>query len=332
MRNLKTRPAGICLLLSFLALGIAPSLADEKKEKVFFLKPKEAGPDFKVQGEYVGKGASGDLGAQVIARGNGEFDIVLYKGGLPGAGWDGSEKITAHGKTEGESTPVKGDKTTGTITGDTFKGSLDGDFELKKTQRKSPTLGEKAPEGAIVLFDGTNDDHWVGTRGKKVRKVLAVAKTGGIRTNEKFRDFKLHIEFRSPFMPGETGQARGNSGVYLLDQYECQVLDSFGLTGENNECGGFYRVAQPAVNMCFPPLSWQTYDIEFTAAKFENGKKISDAVAHVVHNGVVIHDHLKLPANTPGGGLNDESLPGALFLQDHGDHVQFRNIWIVEQK
>lgn len=321
----------ICLGLGLLILGLASTHADDKKEKVAFLKGKEAGPDFQIQGEYAGKGAAGKLGAQVIALGNGEFDAVFYNGGLPGAGWDGKDKITATGKTEGDATTFKGDKASGSIADKVFKGTLDGDFELKKVHRKSPTLGEKAPAGAVVLFDGTSDDAWTGTIGK-VRKVLGVYHTKGIRTTQKFRDFKLHIEFRSPFMPAERGQGRGNSGVYLLDQYECQVLDSFGLTGENNECGGFYKVAKPAVNMCFPPLSWQTYDIEFTAAKFEDGKKVSDAVAHVVHNGVVIHDHLKLPNNTPGGGLNDESAAGALFLQDHGDKVQFRNIWIVEQK
>lgn len=301
--------------------------AEENKDKVSYLVGKEAGPDFKVQGEYTGKGPAGELGAQVIALGNGEFDAVFYHGGLPGAGWDGKDKITAHGKTEAESTLFKGDKVSGSIDKKVFKGTLDGDFELKKIKRKSPTMGEKPPAGAVVLFDGTNTDSWEGGELKE-EKFLNV----GVRSKPKFRDFKLHIEFRSPFMPLARGQARGNSGVYLLDQYECQVLDSFGLTGENNECGGFYKVAKPSVNMCLPPLSWQTYDIEFTAAKFENGKKISDAVAHVVHNGVVIHDHLKLPNNTPGGGLNDESAAGALFLQNHGDQVRFRNIWVVEKK
>ncbi|MCA9098039.1 MAG: DUF1080 domain-containing protein, partial [Planctomycetaceae bacterium] len=222
----------ICLGLGLLILGLASTHADDKKEKVAFLKGKEAGPDFQIQGEYAGKGAAGKLGAQVIARGNGEFDAVFYNGGLPGAGWDGKDKITATGKTEGDATTFKGDKASGSIADKVFKGTLDGDFELKKVHRKSPTLGEKAPAGAVVLFDGTNDDAWVGTTGKG-RKVLGVYHTKGIRTTQKFRDFKLHIEFRSPFMPAERGQGRGNSGVYLLDQYECQVLDSFGLTGEN---------------------------------------------------------------------------------------------------
>jgi hypothetical protein len=133
-------------------------------------------------------------------------------------------------------------------------------------------------------------------------------------------------------MPNDRGQQRGNSGVYLLDQYEVQVLDSFGLSGENNECGGIYQISKPAVNMCLPPLSWQTYDIDFTAAKVDGDKKVAPAHAVIKHNGVQIHD-LKLPRATPGGGRMDER-PGPFFLQDHGggDPVRYRNIWVVEKK
>ena len=134
-------------------------------------------------------------------------------------------------------------------------------------------------------------------------------------------------------MPKALGQARGNSGMYLLDQYECQILDSFGLSGENNECGGFYTIQKPNVNMCLPPMSWQTYDVDFTGAKYDaEGKKTAKASVTMKHNGVLIHDKLQLPNNTPGGGLDDESQPGALYLQNHGDAVRFRNIWAVEKK
>jgi len=319
------------MLVMSLVCGVAaifqPLLAEDRPEKVAFLTAESAGADFQIQGEYEGKGAQGSLGAQVIALGKGEFDAVIYAGGLPGAGWDGTTKSAAHGKTENGKTVFTGEGISGTIADQHFKGMQGGEFDLKWVKRESPTMGAKPPEGAVVLFDGSNVDHWEG--GKLEEGGLLNV---GVRSKEKFRNFTLHLEFRTPFMPAARGQGRGNSGVYLLDQYECQVLDSFGLTGENNECGGFYKVAKPSVNMCLPPLSWQTYDIDFTAARYVNSKKTGDAIAHVRLNGVLIHDQLNLPNNTPGGGLNDESQAGALFLQNHGDPVRFRNIWVVENK
>ncbi len=154
--------------------------------------------------------------------------------------------------------------------------------------------------------------------------------TGSIVTRKKFTDFKLHIEFRTPFMPEARGQGRGNSGVYLQGRYEVQVLDSYGLEGKDNECGGIYKVGKPLVNMCLPPMQWQTYDIEFHAPKFENGQKKEQARITVRHNGVVIHDDIPIPGPTGGALDGNESQPGGVYLQDHGNKVQFRNIWLVE--
>ena len=110
-----------------------------------------------------------------------------------------------------------------------------------------------------------------------------------------------------------------------------QVLDSFGLKGEDNECGGIYTKAKPAVNMCFPPLTWQTYDIDFTAAQFgEDGKKRKNATATVKHNGVLIHDHLDITGPT-GGGKPENPQGGAIQLQGHGNPVFYRNVWVVEK-
>ena len=159
------------------------------------------------------------------------------------------------------------------------------------------------------------------------------AGSGNIVTKDKFEDFKLHIEFRTPFMPETRGQSRGNSGVYLQGRYEIQVLDSYGLEGLDNECGGIYQVGAPLVNMCRPPTQWQTYDITFQAPRRgPGGEKQEDAVVTVVHNGVTIHDRLALPK--PTGGALDDSIfePGCIYLQDHGNPVQFRNIWLVETK
>lgn len=303
------------------------------KEKSASLNEKDAGPDFADQGEYAGEvtrdGEKHKVGVQVIALGDGRFQAVGYVGGLPGDGWDGVQKVRAEGKREDDGT-VKfgGDNVTATVKeGVLTIRNANGDVvgEMAKVVRSSPTLGEKPPAGAIVLFDGTNVDAW--EPGKMEEEMLMGV---GTRTKQSFASFRLHLEFRTPFMPQARGQARGNSGMYLQDQYECQILDSFGLEGENNECGGIYQVARPRVNMCLPPLSWQTYDVDFTTAKLDDqGNVVEPARVTIKHNGVVIHENLALKV-TPGGGRNDQR-PGPLYLQDHGDPVRFRNIWLVEK-
>ena len=199
---------------------------------------------------------------------------------------------------------------------------------LKRVERKSPTLGAKPPAGAIVLFDGASVDKWNG--GRLIDGGLLAA---GCTSKDSFRDFQLHIEFQTPFMPAARGQGRGNSGVYLQNRYELQVLDSFGLEGKDNECGGFYSIKAPAVNMCYPPLAWQTYDIDFTAARFDDaGKKTQNAVVSARHNGVPIYESFELPNLTPGGVPQEAPGVGPFQLQDHGNPVRYRNIWIVEKK
>ncbi|MCA8998976.1 MAG: DUF1080 domain-containing protein [Planctomycetaceae bacterium] len=264
-------------------------------------------PTFAIQGEYVAKGK----GIQVIARGGDKCEVVEFEGGLPGAGWTGSDRKRTELSLAETKNFVK---------------------DLEKVDRKSPTLGAKPPESAIVLFDGTSEtaqDHWVDA--KLTDNGLLKE---GVRSKETFRDFHLHMEFKLPFMPDDQEQARGNSGCYLQGRYEVQLLDSFGLEGLDNECGGIYKAAAPNVNMCFPPLSWQTYDIVFTAARFNDaGIKTNNAQVTVKHNGVVIHENLELPTNTPGGVLNGEAdTPGPIFLQNHGDPVRFRNIWVVPKE
>ncbi len=319
----------LCLAMGLVGLASAQAAEDEA-----FTDPAKAGPDFAIQGEYKGQLKLEDeitLAAQVIALGDGKFRAEFFIGGLPGDGWQrGEMQLGVDGKLEDGTVTFSGDNGSakladGKITVYDPTGNSIG--TLAKAERKSPTLGAKPPEGAKVLFDGKNADQWVG--GKLVEGDLLLA---GTRTKDDFQDFTLHIEFRTPFVPKARGQARGNSGVYLQDRYELQVLDSFGLEGANNECGGFYSIRQPSVNMCLPPLSWQTYDIDFTAARFDGETKTKNARVTIKHNGVTIFDDFELPNLTPGGAPKEFPGKGPFQLQAHGNRVTYRNIWVVEKK
>jgi hypothetical protein len=297
--------------------------------------PKEAAkdPDFQVQGEYVGEGIDQDgnkikVGAQVIALSKGEFTIVGYAGGLPGDGWKrGDGQVEFPGKTEGKEVKFTGEGTEGKIVGDTITATTpDAKYTLKRVDRKSPTLGAKAPAGAKVLFDGSSAEKF--QHGKLLKDGSLESEA---TSKDKFNDYHLHLEFRLSYMPDARGQGRSNSGVYLHDCYEIQVLDSFGLKGENNECGGFYSIREPDVNMCLPPLVWQTYDMDFTAPKYEGDKKVANARITVKQNGVTIHDNIELPHGTPGRAEEGPG-PRPLYMQGHGNKVEYRNIWVEEKK
>lgn len=322
------------LAIAFSPLAVLFSqAADPKGGKVVIVDPAKADADFAMQGEYEGTAKDGKkIGAQVIAEGNGAFTLRVLQGGLTGAGWDGKPPVflSKLKMVDGKLTPeTKGADIQ--IADQKLRISSEGlNAILSRVERKSDTLGLKPPANAIVLFDSPADvSKWNG--GKIVE--LSDGKFLGIgeKSKQKFKNFKAHVEFRLPFMPSDRGQGRANSGVYLQDRYEVQVLDSFGLKGENNECGGIYTQYAPAVNMCFPPLQWQTYDIVFTAATYADGKRIKPAVATILHNGVKIHDNIELKGST-GGGDKETDEPGPFQLQDHGNPVVYRNIWVVETK
>jgi hypothetical protein len=312
-------------------LVAAPLRAADDKDGPTYTDPAKAGEDFNIQGEYVGvieADGGQNWGAQVIALGNGEFTIVGFPGGLPGDGYRvGDEKRTTKGSRRNGSVFFEDDDFSAEIaSGQITIKSSDGDTlgTLMRVQRESPTLGQKPPEGALVLFDGSSADKWVG--GKMTEENYLQADT---HSQQKFGDHFMHIEFRTPFRPNARGQARGNSGVYVQSRYEVQVLDSFGLKGEDNECGGIYQIAKPKVNMCYPPLSWQTYDIDFKAARYDSeGKKTAPAEVTIRHNGVLIHENLKLPNHTPGR-LQEANSDEPVYLQGHGNPVVYRNIWVV---
>ena len=312
-----------------LALG-AVALAAPKKAA------KNADADFAIQGEYTGTVGGGDkkvkLGVQVIALGNGKFRAVGHTGGLPGDGFDkshGKEQVEAEKNGDGSVT-FKGEHGTGTVKDGVLKivnndGKHIGD--LKRVVRRSSTLGKKPPEGAVVLFDGKNADNF--KPGKITKDGLLEQ---GANSKQRFGSHTLHIEFRLPYQPKARGQGRGNSGCYLQGRYEVQMLDSFGLAGKHNECGGIYTIKEPSVNMCYPPMSWQTYDVDFTEAVFKDGKKVKDARVTVLHNGVKIHDNVALTHRTTASPLREGPGPGFLHLQNHGNPVRYRNIWVVEKK
>jgi hypothetical protein len=321
--------------------------------------------DFTIQGEYLGTGTifskdselplkkeNGPIGAQVVALGDGKFDVYLLRGGLPGRGWQKyGWRVRIEGQRQGLVTELKGqflrghwiyslpggrpdDTDVGQARGRIADGKMtlsdanDGGrtAELQRVECRSPTLGAKLPAGAKVLFDGTTADKF--DRGEMTHWKTLMS---GPATKDKFNSYTLHLEFCLSWMPKARGQGRSNSGVYPHDCYEIQVLDSFGLEGRDNECGALYGLKAPDVNMCLPPMAWQTYDVEFTAPKYDaSRKKTANAQMTVRHNGVVIHNHFDVPRGTPGR-QGEGPGPRVLYLQGHGNKVQFRNIWLVEK-
>lgn len=218
---------------------------------------------------------------------------------------------------------------------------LDDKLKIAKPEDLQDAKGTPAPEGAIILFDGNGVDKWEkkGGKGPVEWKIVEGAMEGfkghgDIVTKQKFDGhFKLHVEFRVPYEPEGKGQGRGNSGIYVQGRYEVQVLDSYGLPSQKNDCGAIYEVAAPKVNACKAPTVWQSYDIDFTAPKFADGKKTEPARVTVYHNGVLIQDNVSIPVdNTRAGMGGDPSTPGPILLQDHGHPVQFRNIWLLPVK
>ncbi len=274
--------------------------------------------DFLLQGEYVGKIEGKPAAVQAADLDGGSFLVAIYQGGLPGAGWDKSAIDSKKIDREALKTLVKG---------------------LKKTDRVSTTMGKKAPTGATVIFGGEANPLITGTV------------KGGLlwppaQTTQPVGSFSMHVEFRLPYKPARlpSNQDRGNSGVYIFNNYECQVLDSFALDYEHPEnnaikpqsinkqwCGSFYKFKLSDLNMSLPPLTWQTYDIDFTAPVFTDGKKTTNARVTVVQNGVKIHDDVELPKGTGAGGRRPEKEKGPIIFQGHGNPVAYRNIWLLEK-
>ena len=335
------------LLLAPLAALRASEAAAKKPELNVYSDPEHVDSDFKFQGEYAGtiargNGAVARLGAQVRALGCGSFRTMFFAGGLPGDGWDG-KTIIQKAPTTDMTTPadakLQGEKV---VIEQVFKATCDGlsivgktengaPFELKRIARQSPTMGARAPAGAVVLFDGSSTDEW--QKGARMTPQKWITSAAGATTLRKFQDFTLHVEFMISYMPEtQTIYQRPNSGVYLQQRYEIQVLDSFGIVMGKHDCGVLYAQVTPAINMCYPPLTWQTYDIDFTAARYDAaGKKMKPARCTVKFNGVVTIDDVEIKGPTPGG-IAESSEPASIYLQAHGQPSFFRNVWLVEKK
>jgi hypothetical protein len=329
--------AALCLAVGTgLAARTAVSGAPGKGTQV--ADPSKVDVDYAIQGEYTGRlnldEGPPETGVQVVALGEGNFLAVVHRGGLPGVGWDKGPRDRIEGKRENGKAIFQGDGAQWVIEDGALKVTSDNGRslgQLKRVARTSPTLGQKPPLGAIVLFDGTSTDEWVGVRGGPAEMRDGLLHQGA-NSRRTFGSHRVHIEFRLPYQPGARGQGRGNSGIYLQGRYEVQMLDSFGLEGKDNECGGIYEIRDPELNMCLPPLQWQTYDIEFTQAEFdESGKKTANAKLTVYHNGTLIHKDVDVPRTTRAAPVGAEGTsPGFLHLQDHGNPVRYRNIWVVE--
>ena len=320
--------------LAIAAFVFTSAQADTNRTKLAFTSVLDADADFPLQGEYMGfvRGPSGfeHVGLQVIALGDGKFEGVRYPGGLPGSGWNGIERITLAGERRDAGTELTGpDFVVTVLHGQAAVRNEAGESlgVLKQVHRISPTLGAAAPLGAVVLFDGGGTEHFKNGRLTE-DGLLAI----GTELKDSYRDYTMHVEFRLPYMPHARGQGRANSGVYLQSRYEVQILDSFGLEGKENECASLYRYKAPDINMCFPPLRWQTYDIVFKSPRFDDsGNKVQNARLTVWHNGYPVQNDFEIERKTGAGAAETpELLPTK--LQDHGNPVAFRNIWLVNHE
>ena len=314
--------------------------------------------DDKIMGDYVGayssaKGSPLKAEAKVIAEGTkvkGFEGKSAYRAVLstaPAEKEGQAVTVELRGPLEGDQLPLA-DKTTnpdwtGKIANEKLtvepKGESSGRFELKHVVLHSPTEGRKPPAGAIVLLPyepgkPTNLDEWTIKTWKILPDGSVEITKGSNRTVRQFGDVQLHVEFLCPYQPQGRGQGRGNSGVYLAGRYEVQVLDSFGLRPTPGDCGGIYGTAAPKVNACFPPLSWQTYDITFRTARLAaDGAVEKPGTLTVLHNGVKIHDQQEMSRGTAKfRRFGQEPTVGPVLLQDHGHPVCYRNIWLVELK
>lgn len=223
------------------------------------------------------------------------------------------------------------------VCGRSFAGEYLNGIEWTKPAIVTPAQAGGPPSDAVVLFDGTDLSQWENTKNWKIEDGAMVSGKGDVRSKKAFGDCQLHIEWSAPVPAKGEGQGRGNSGVFLMDTYELQVLDSYeNETYFDGQAGAIYKQTPPQVNATRPPGEWNVYDIIWTAPRFnEDGSLKSPAYVTALHNGVLILNHFELKGDTPFTHPPEykkhaDRLP--IRLQDHGNPVRFRNIWVREIK
>ena len=278
----------------------------------------------------------------VIAEGEGRYRVVLRARSGPGDR-DWPFQLELAGRLEGERLQIAGNSMgldwAGGLEGGKLTVEKDyygGRFELLKAETTSSTAGQAPPPGAVVLLpyaENTPPDlgawsnqSWRANADGSMQK----GKGDNATRRDDFRDIRLHLEFRVPYEPTLRGQHRGNSGVFVCKEYEVQILDSFGLVPGLGDCGAIYNVAPPTVNASFPPMQWQTFDIEFRAPRLdEDGELRQPARITVRHNGIPVHDD-QVIAHPTANPKKPNVAQGHIRVQDHRNLLRFRNIWVVE--
>lgn len=365
----------ISALCAFMAgTGVAPGQAlspetDAATKKLF--DAQAIGFELKFQGEYVGKDGEKSLGAQVVARGGKSFHALVLEGGLPGEGWNGERygllesSALSDGRAEFHSPTDGGVSAVLDENGLTLK--RDGrQTRLQRIERKSATLGQQPPAGAIVLFGGATPNMDAFEERKDIEGMTSPMMfegrmLAGAVTKRRFRDYQLHVEFMTGWEPQNIPWRRADAGIYMLSRYEVAIGDSFGFdfdlsgatspqrggllderstsskfpvaknTNAPRVCGSVFTYPSKVPNSCLPPLVWQTLDIDFTAPRFEaSGKKTSKAVLSVKLNGHQTVDKQEVNGPTPHGFKGPETPDGPIWFEAFGRRVLYRNIWVVE--
>jgi hypothetical protein len=296
---------------------------------------------------HMGPSQDSKATAKVIAEGPGYYRVLLQAEPLTSG--DQTVQFEIFGVQQGAQVDLFGRANAvhwrGTIAGDKLAadpGYYGMGMELKKIDRKSPTEGAKPPAEAVVLLPyepgkAPDASAWTGAWKPQADGSLQCDPgKGSLLSKQNFGDIKLHLEFWLPLMAGNFGQERANSGVIINNLYEVQVLDSFGLVPSLGDCGAVYNTSRPKVNASLPPEHWQTYDIVFRAPRLNaDGTVKEKAMVTVELNGIQVQDRTPIEGATAGhepGKPAANAATGPLQLQDHGNRVRYRNVWLVELK